>query len=130
MAFVVGINFAIGLRVIGVAPGIRLQAMTRLYPFHWYCAVIILLSGIALLFAYPAKALTNPLFYFKLAALICGLLISRYFQRRLAQELPEPPDDRSIKLLGGLSLLLWVSTISLGRFLAYTHSVLLASRFY
>jgi hypothetical protein len=130
MAFVVGINFAIGLRVIGVAPGISLQAMTRFYPFHWYCAVIIFCSGVALLFAYPAKALTNPVFYFKLAALICALLISRYFHRRFSLESPEPLIDRKLKLLGSLSLLLWIFTITAGRFLAYTHSVLLASRFY
>ena len=130
MAFVVGINFAIGLRVIGVAPGIRLQAMTRFYPFHWYCVVVIFCSGVALLFAYPAKALTNPVFYFKLVALVCALLISRYFHRRFSRESPEPLSDRKYKMLGGLSLLLWVITITAGRFLAYTHNVLLASRFY
>ena len=130
MGFVVGINFAIGLRLMGVAPGIRLQAIARFYPLHWYCAVFIFLSGVALLFAYPAKALTNPVFYLKLAALICALLISRYFQRQFSGEAPAPTGDRKLRLMAGLSLLLWIITITAGRFLAYTHSVLLASRFY
>lgn len=130
MAFVVGINFAIGLRVIGVAPGIRLAAMARFYPLHWYCVVIIFCSGLALLLAYPAKALTNPVFYFKLLALVSALLISRYFHRQFSRELADPRTDRTIRILGAVSLLLWVSTITAGRFLAYTHSVLLASRFY
>lgn len=130
MGFVVGINLAIGLRVVGVAPRISLPAIARFYPFHWYCAVIILLSGIALLIAYPAKALTNPVFYLKLAALITALVISRYFQKQFSADLPEPDDDRNIRWLASLSLLLWVITITAGRFLAYTHSVLLASRFY
>jgi hypothetical protein len=34
------------------------------------------------------------------------------------------------KSIGAAMLLCWMTTIGAGRFLAYTHSVLLASRFY
>ena len=80
--------------------------------------------------AYPAKALTNPVFYLKLVALIIGLLISRYLQKTLSGGSETLDLDRKIKMLGGLSIFLWVVTISSGRFLAYTNSVLLASRFF
>jgi hypothetical protein len=129
MAFVVGINVAVGLRLVGIAPKIPLQRIINFYPLHWYCSIAILVSGLALLAAYPAKALTNPVFYLKLTALIIGLGLSRYFQLKLQVE-QSTIDEKKLKLLGALSLLLWVITITAGRFLAYTHNTLLASRFY
>ena len=129
MAFVVGINVAVGLRLVGIAPKIPLQTIINFYPLHWYCSIAILVSGLALLAAYPAKALTNPVFYLKLTALIIGLGLSRYFQLKLQVE-QSTIDEKKLKLLGALSLLLWVITITAGRFLAYTHNTLLASRFY
>jgi hypothetical protein len=129
MAFVVGINVAVGLRLVGIAPKIPLQRIINFYPLHWYCSIAILVSGLALLAAYPAKALTNPVFYLKLTALIIGLGLSRYFQLKFQVE-QSTIDEKKLKLLGALSLLLWVITITAGRFLAYTHNTLLASRFY
>jgi hypothetical protein len=129
MAFVVGINVAVGLRLVGVAPKIPLQRIINFYPLHWYCTIAILVSGLALLVAYPAKALTNPVFYLKLTALIIGLGLSRYFQIKLQKE-HSPTELSKLKLLGILSLFLWIVTITAGRFLAYTHNTLLASRFY
>jgi hypothetical protein len=129
MAFVVGINVAVGLRLVGIAPKIPLQRIINFYPLHWYCSIAILVSGLALLAAYPAKALTNPVFYLKLTALIIGLGLSRYFQLKFQVE-QSTIGEKKLKLLGALSLLLWVITITAGRFLAYTHNTLLASRFY
>lgn len=134
MGFVVGINIAIGLRLVGVARAIPLEPLRKFYPLHWVCVGIIIISGIALLTAYPAKALTNPIFYLKLTALTAALLISRYFQNWMAStsadnEPNREPNARIVKL-AYLTLMLWVITITAGRFLAYTHSVLLASRYY
>ena len=135
MAFVVGINIAIGLILIGAIPNkaltnVSAAALSRFYPIQWYCAAVILFSGIALLLAYPAKALTNPVFYVKFAALVTALLISRYFQKTLSNGVSILEPNRHLKSLAYLSLVLWVVTITAGRFLAYTNSVLLASRFY
>jgi hypothetical protein len=130
MGFVVGINFAIGLRLIGFAPRLSIPPLVRFYPLHWYCAVLILVSGLSLLLAYPAKALTNPVFYLKLAALLIALLISRKLQKILAVDFDDFEQDKNIRRLAYLSLFLWVVTVTAGRFLAYTNSVLLASRFY
>jgi hypothetical protein len=80
--------------------------------------------------AYPAKALTNPVFYLKLSALVTALLISRYFQKMLALTGENFELERLVPRLAYLSLVLWIVTVAAGRFLAYTHSVLLASRFY
>ena len=130
MAFVVGINFAIGLRLIGFAPRLSIPPLTRFYPLHWLCAVLILVSGLALLLAYPAKALSNPVFYLKLVTLSAALCISFKFQQLLQTSLADSELSSKIKMLAYISIGLWIITITAGRFLAYTHSVLLASRFY
>ncbi len=129
MAFVVGINFAIALRLIGLAPRLQIASLCRFYTLHWYAAILILLSGIALLLAYPAKALTNPVFYIKLCALLLGLLISKRTQSRFLHKPDISIDPLTIKL-AYLSIVLWTITLTAGRFLAYTHTTLLASRFY
>jgi hypothetical protein len=130
MAFVVGINIAINLRLIGFLPRFPLAPLTRFYPVHWYAAVAVFLSGLTLLMAYPAKALTNPLFYIKLAALITALCISRFFQKMIVSGNETFNADPRTSRLAYLSLSLWLVAVTAGRFLAYTHSVLLASRFY
>ena len=65
MAIVVGINFAIAFRLMGWVPQFALSPYSRFYQIHWIGVIVIFLSGAGLLLAYPAKALTNPIFYLK-----------------------------------------------------------------
>ena len=128
MAFVVGINVAVALCLAGYVPGIAMQPLLRFYALHWFAVAAIFLSGTALLLAYPAKALTNPVFYLKLLALTVGLVLAARFQRLIRQGgLAEYKPPR-LKSLAWLALSMWVVAITAGRFLAYTNSVLLASR--
>ena len=129
MAFVVGINFAVALRLVGIAPRLEISALCRFYAIHWYAAALIFISGAALLLAYPAKALTNPVFYIKLCAVVIALLISKRIQSTFLNKPKISIDSASIKL-AYISIALWIITLTAGRFLAYTHSILLASRFY
>jgi hypothetical protein len=129
MAFVVGINLMIAFRLMGLAPGIALQNVFRFYIVHWYAAVVIFLSGLLLLLAYPAKALTNPVFYIKFSALTLGLFIAYRLPRSLNNS-AKNLTNKQIKLIALCSILSWVIAVTAGRFLAYTHEVLLASRFY
>lgn len=129
MALVVGINIAVCLRLLTTNSPTAYAGLDKLYPLHWLGAGVIFLSGVALLLAYPAKALTNPVFYVKLASLTTALIIAFKIQRRLHRN-NFATNRPSTKSLASLALLLWVITIFTGRFLAYTNSVLLASRFY
>lgn len=125
MALVVGISLVLALRLLAAGPGPVLSQWQPLLRLHWLGAGLILISGLALLLAYPAKALTNWVFYLKLIALVgawltmyrlqSGAWLQSVSRRRLA----------AVILLG-----LWLVVIFAGRFLAYTNSVLLASRFY
>jgi len=82
------------------------------------------------LLAYPAKALTNPIFYLKFIALTIGLIIAAWIQHRLDRNIITEEEHQKFKLIAMASVILWIITITAGRFLAYTHSVLLASRFF
>lgn len=124
MGFLAGGNLAIALRLLGAAKAIALPTLLRLYPFLWGSAVLSLVSGVMLLSAYPAKALTNGVFFFKLSLIALGLWLLAAPVRRLLQQ------QGSVQLqrrFGLLIALIWLGTITAGRFLAYTHHVLRVS---
>ena len=132
MGFVVGINVALDLRVLGVASQVRLSMMERFFPVVWYALVVILISGLLLLIAYPAKALTNIVFYIKLSGVVLALLLMRELTNKVLHN-PDYDIGRipgKLKMLAVLSLLMWVVVITSGRLLAYTHHILLANRYY
>jgi hypothetical protein len=121
MGLLAGGNVVLGLRVLGVAPGVPMAALQRFYPWLWAAALLCLVSGLMLLSVYPAKALTNPVFFSKMALLGLGLwCMAGPLSARLRAGSTSPR-------LGGTVLLVWALTISGGRLLAYTHSVLRAS---
>ena len=117
LGLLAGLNSALDLRVLGVARSIPPAALTRLLPVLWFGLGMNVLSGIALLVAYPTKALTNPLFYLKLGLIAIALAISRTIVQRVR---PAQPISAATKILAVASLLAWAATITAGRFLAYT----------
>ena len=132
MGFVVGVHVAMNLRILGVAPRIPLSLMTRFFPVLWVGLVVVSLSGALLLTAYPAKALTNPVFYLKLVAILIALFITRSLAKGVLQD-PSYDADRAPKkarVLAALSLLLWAGAVTSGRLLAYTDNILMASHQY
>ena len=132
MGFVVGVHVAMNLRILGVAPRIPLSLMRRFFPVLWVGLVVVSLSGALLLTAYPAKALTNPVFYLKLVAILIALFITRSLAKGVLQD-PSYDADRAPKkarVLAALSLLLWAGAVTSGRVLAYTYNILMASHQY
>lgn len=130
MALVVGINIAVCIHVLMSAHQTAPSFFTRFYPLHWWGVIAIFLSGLALLAAYPAKALTNPVFYLKLVSLAIGLTIAKWFQNKLDIMPRNEQQLRRSKVLACAALAAWLVTLFAGRFLAYTHSILLAARYY
>ena len=129
MGFVVGVHVAMNLRILGIAPGIPLSLMRRFFPVLWVGLFFVSVSGVLLLIAYPAKALTNPVFYLKLSAIVIALFITRSLAKGVLQD-PGYDAERAPKkarVLAALSLFLWAGGVTSGRFLAYTYKILLAS---
>ena len=85
-------------------------------------------SGIALLVAYPTKALTNSFFYVKLALIAAALgamaPVWKYVRRH-----GMPPDTKvplRVRVAARATLVCWAGSITVGRFLAYTYTRLTA----
>jgi hypothetical protein len=123
LGFLAGGSAAIDLRVLGFAPGISLGAMGRFLPLLWLALAVNAVSGTLLFIAYPTKALTNPLFYVKLAlvALAMGLVYRIGATVLRAPDLERKPAAKHAKALALASLAAWVALILAGRLLAYTH---------
>jgi hypothetical protein len=123
LGFLAGGSAAIDLRVLGFAPGISLGATGRFLPLLWLAFAVNAVSGTLLFIAYPTKALTNPLFYVKLAlvALAMGLVYRIGATVLHAPDVERKPVAKHAKALALASLAAWVALILAGRLLAYTH---------
>jgi hypothetical protein len=120
LAFFVGTNVAWDVRVLGFSLGIPLEALRRYFLVMWAGFWINAFSGVLLLIAYPTKALTNPLFYAKLALIAFGIVLAFRIRREvngLAVRAGAPPMAR---MLAAVSLACWIAVIFAGRLLAYT----------
>ena len=122
MGFLAGTNAAIDLRILGVASQMRIAPMSKFFPLMWSGFFLNAVSGVALLIAYPTKALTNPVFYLKLSFIALGVVTTQIIRRQIFQD-PDV-DTRSVptrwKLLAAASLLLWTGAIIAGRLLPHT----------
>lgn len=122
LGLLAGINVALDLRILGFAARVPLVEFRRLWPFLWLGLWMNVLSGIALVAAYPTKALTNPIFYIKLALIAAALVILRAVRRsQLVDGTMPSARPQSVKALAITSLVCWAAAIVAGRFLAYTY---------
>jgi hypothetical protein len=122
MAFLVGGNVALDLRVLGFARGIPIPSMERFFPVMWFGFLVNTISGILLLIGYPTKALTNPVFYLKLTLILLAMVTMRWLQVRILHN-PGPEKDSvssRARLLAVVSILMWFGAVTSGRLLAYT----------
>lgn len=135
LALIAGLSSGVALAIIGFPGSARLSPLFRLFPLMWIGLGINVLSGIALLMAYPAKALTNPVFYIKLVAVAGAVGILQWLQGRfgvteradaISGEFQSSSDPR-LRAAAWAMLSLWLIATLTGRLLAYTHSILLAS---
>jgi hypothetical protein len=127
MGFLVGICFAIDLRLLGFAPRVPLSAMARFFPVMWFGFVVNAFSGLLLLVGYPTKALTNPVFYLKLAFIGAGTVLAIRLARTAVRNpaFETRPATTRVRAWALLSLFAWVGAIFAGRLLAYTYSRLM-----
>ena len=117
LGLLAGLTTALDLRLLGGAPSIPPIAFARFLPIMWFGLWLNVVTGLALVLAYPTKALTNPVFYLKLLLITGGLLLLRATLRRLREE---PAISGRTKLLAAVSLVVWAAAIVAGRLLAYT----------
>jgi len=118
MAFLVGAGIAVDLRLLGFADSLPSSSLPRLSSIMRCGLIAAVLSGVLLVMAYPAKALTNPLFYVKLVVLTIAFVAT---ERMTNLSLSRRP----LRAMAISSVILWIVGVVGGKFLAYTHTVLL-----
>ena len=146
LAMVAGTSIAIDLWILRGAAASAPLHLLGLTRTMWAGFGINLVSGLALLLAYPAKALTNWVFYLKMALVLVGVYVAARINREIAsagRKLHPAFAALPPSMAGGgvnavltmgfdarrwavVSLLLWAAATVTGRLLAYTHNVLFA----
>ncbi|HEX6999653.1 MAG TPA: hypothetical protein VF322_16050 [Gammaproteobacteria bacterium] len=128
LALLVGVNAALDLWVLKYRVRVAPATLTRLAQLMWLGFGINAVSGAWLLLAYPAKALTNPVFYAKLALIAFAMVAFDRIRPHVVAVSPavEAGVGPPARTLAVVSLGFWAAAILAGRLLAYTHSVLMA----
>jgi hypothetical protein len=126
LAFLVGANVALDARVLGVAARVPLSTMLPFFRVMWLGFWVNAISGVLLLWAYPTKALTNPLFYVKLGLIAIGLVHAEWIRRQLRAD-PAYGAGASARIAAAGALFCWMAAIASGRLLAYTHTFMMAN---
>ena len=126
LAMLAGLNVGLDFWLLArrTIPSFDLKGI---YRVMWLGFAINLVSGLTLLAAYPAKALTNWVFFAKLAMVVLGVWVLEQTKRELVVADGATRDvSARARHLALASIFLWAGTILAGRLLAYTHHILLA----
>jgi len=123
MAFLFGTSVAISLRILGFGRTIPIASIARFTPVLWSGFWINVLSGMGLLIAFPTKALTNWVFYVKLAFILLAVLSIWATNNQILSDpaVDKKPMSLNGKILAVFSLVCWVGAVITGRLLAYTY---------
>jgi hypothetical protein len=110
------------LRLVGVAG--RRQSLPdmahRFLPWVWVAVVVLLCSGTILIIGEPGRELRNTVFWTKMSLLAAALILTLIFQTVLRRNNTFWDGNRAASmLLGSVSLMVWVSIIAAGRWIAY-----------
>ena len=121
LGFLVGLNAAIDLRILGCAHELPLAPMERFYRVMWAAFWVNALSGLALLIADATTKLANTVFYIKMGFVFLAVVNMVLLRRRVFRN--PPPELTPVTGLGRAlaftSLLFWAGAITAGRLMAY-----------
>jgi hypothetical protein len=126
LGVLVGLNSAVGLRLLGFAPKVPVADMEPLFQYMWAGFWVNAVSGSILFIADAPKKAANPSFIIKLVLIALAVWVMRALRRHAfprSANLSNPLNQivsRRAKLLAALSLALWGGAITAGRLMAYT----------
>lgn len=121
LAIVLGTNTLIGLRLLGVAPGIPLTSLRKFYGFIWVGFIINAVSGV-LLFIASAKTMgTMPAFWAKMVLVFTGMTVALQLKSRFLNSpaLASGTVPDGARSLAKVSLVVWCLALIVGRLTGY-----------
>ena len=121
LAMVVGTNAVIDLRLLGVARGLPLDELNKVYRPMWIGFVINLASGVCLFVAAAENFGIMFNFYLKLTLIALALIVAVRIRRVIVAD-PNASGGlipQQAKILAVISLVFWSGAIVTGRLMAY-----------
>jgi len=118
-AMSVGTIAIVDFRLLGIAMGRQTAAQLLKATWIWTLVglVIVITSGMVIFTTDPLRYYYNSAFRYKCIALLCAVIYNYTIHRKVASSEPSP---LVAKLVGGFSLLLWISIVFAGLFYAFT----------
>jgi len=121
MGIIVGVSAGIDLRILGLAPAIRLAPLEKYLPILWFGFWVNAITGTLLLIADASAKMTNPDFWVKMVFIALAVINLRMLKTQVFRD---PQIDKGalspqVKLLAATSLFFWLGAITAGRLLAY-----------
>ena len=112
------------LRVLGLAKGIPPSALHRLVPWGVAGYTLNVLTGIVFFSGHPDQYFYNDAFRFKAAFMaVAGINLLAFYGTSLYADMKALRDDAkaglSIRLVGGVSLAMWIGVLICGRLLTF-----------
>ena len=99
------------------------QATRDAMPWIWGALAVLAATGTVLIIAEPARELTNAAFWLKMSLLVVGIALAALVQRGIGQREDfwdmQAGSRLAARCIGAVSLLLWVSVLSAGRWIGY-----------
>ena len=118
-----GALLAVDLRVLGIAPNIPMRGAMKLIPLILMAFGVNLLTGLAFVIANPYGYIFNLAFQWKIGLIFLAGVNALWFwigeHARLVQLAEGEQADFPAKVIAGLSLVIWVTVIVLGRLIPY-----------
>jgi hypothetical protein len=121
MAVMVGLSLLLDLRLLGKFDGIPPVALQRFLGVAWVGFGINLLSGSALFTAQATMYIVDPIFMSKMFLVFAGAATAAILQPQLAKagSWPNGIAPGSTRAIAALSIVFWLTAITLGRLTAY-----------
>jgi len=120
MAILAGLNSALALRLLGIAPRVPIEPLAKLFPIMWGGFALSAFSGALLFVAAATMKAPQVLFWIKLGLVAGGMVNLRFLRRAIFPEAASPiAAPGKVRALAIASLVIWTATITAGRFMAY-----------
>jgi hypothetical protein len=116
-----GFGVAVNLWTVALASRYPGAPLKPFFAIAWAGFGVSLASGLLLIAAYPAKALTDPVFYLKLTLVAGALTQLEWLRRRHFAQVNAPLQPTVFtRAMAVAAIAAWASAVLTGRLLAYT----------
>lgn len=115
LALLMGISFALNLRLLGFASETDVAPYERFFPYLWLGFWLNAISGVILLMADATTKMINPVFYVKMGLIALAMWNVTIVRKRLFGAV-FPANAKTLALT---SVFLWIGATTAGRLMAY-----------